>query len=340
MKNYILQNENGVYFECGYSCDNVIFLVFGSERFFITDARYEIEAKNLAQDCEVVITNQLLNAAKELIKKHKIKNLHFDPSDFSVHSFETLSKDIKTNFVQELNFSKNKRIIKTPQEIKYIKKAMKLGREGFKRFGKFINENGLYKSEKYLYFKAKEAMSNMGELDLSFDPIVAINQNSAKPHALPTSDVLHSGDLLLVDAGIKYKRYCSDRTCTSFVGDEFNFKRKQFFSKQEQQKVYDIVLKAQQKAIEKAKVGMKAKDIDKIARDVIDKAGYGKYFVHSTGHGVGLDIHEYPVINSKSETIIEENMVFTIEPGIYLAQNFGVRIEDTIAMIDGRGEIL
>ena len=106
------------------------------------------------------------------------------------------------------------------------------------------------------------------------------------------------------------------------------------------QKIYDIVLKAQLSAIEKARVGMKASEVDKLTRDVIEKSGYGKYFIHSTGHGVGLDIHEYPVINSKSDVIIEDNTVFTIEPGIYLPNEFGVRIEDTIVMQNGKAIIL
>lgn len=331
MRNYILQNENSVYFECGYSCDNVVFLSLDGDRFFITDGRYEIEAKLYANKCEVIITNDLLKATRKLLKKNNIKKLHIDPNEFKLLSYQKLSNNLNINFIQEVNFSKQKRIIKSDDEIELLKRAMKLGREGFKRFEFFLQHNN-NKSEKYLQFKAKEMMSNYGKYDLSFDPIVAINENSAKPHALPTSKFLNENDLILVDAGIKYKRYCSDRTCTSIYNKNISFNREQKFFKTKQQKIYDIVLKAQEKAISKAKIGMKAKQIDKIARDVIEKAGYGKYFVHSTGHGVGLDIHEYPNINSKSEVLLEENMVFTVEPGIYLADKFGVRIEDTVVL--------
>ncbi len=340
MKNYILRDENAVYFECGYSCDNVIFLSLDGDNYFITDGRYEIEAKLQAKNCEVVITNDLIKDAKNILKKSKVKKLHFDPNDFTLFTYEKLKDDLKVTFVQKPNFSKTKRIIKTDEEIELIKKAMELGREGFKRFGRYIEKKGMGKNEKYLYFKAKEFMSNKGELDLSFEPIVALNQNSAKPHALPTSKKLKKGDLLLVDAGVKYKRYCSDRTCTSYVGSGFDFKRKQKFKTKEQQKVYDIVLKAQTTAINKARSGMKASAVDKIARNIISKAGYGKYFVHSTGHGVGLDIHEYPNINGRNDMILEDNMVFTVEPGIYLGEKFGVRIEDTVVMKSGRAVIL
>ncbi len=340
MKNYILQDENAVYFECGYSCDNVIFLNISDEKYFITDARYEIEAKLFAKSCEVIVTNDLVKATRKILKKSKIKKLTFDPNDFKLLTYNSLKNNLDVKFIEKPNFSKLKRIIKTDDEIQLLKKAMSLGRDGFERFASYIQKEGLGKSEKYLFFKAKEFMSNTGELDLSFDPIVAINENSAKPHALPTDKILTQNDLLLVDAGIKYQRYCSDRTCTSSVNQNISFKRKQKFQTKLEQKVYDIVLKAQQTAISKAKVGMKASKIDKLARDIIEKSGYGKYFVHSTGHGVGLDIHEYPTINSRSDVIIENNMVFTVEPGIYLGEQFGVRIEDTVVMKNGRAEIL
>ena len=339
LSNYILQNENSVYYEVGYSCDNEIFLNLNGDKFFITDARYEIEAKLFTKDCEVIISKDLIKSARKVLKNSKIKTLYFDPNEFTLSSFERLNNNLNIKFKQKPNFSKLKRVIKTDDEIKLISKAMKLGRDGFNRFAKFL-QNNQNKDEKYLQFKAKEMMSHSGKYDLSFDPIVAINENSAKPHALPTKTTLNNNDLILVDAGVKYKRYCSDRTCTSVFNTDINFKREQTFSKKEQQKVYDIVLKSQQKAIAKARVGMKASKIDKIARDVIEKAGYGKYFVHSTGHGVGLDIHEYPNINSKSDVIIEENMVFTVEPGIYLSKKFGVRIEDTVVMKKGHAVIL
>lgn len=341
MKNFILQNENAIYYECNFSCDNVIFLNFDDEKIFITDSRYEIEAKQYAKNVTVLISSNLIESAKELIQKRKIKKIIFDPNDLSYTIFTTLNENLKTQFVPLANFSKQKRIIKNDDEIKLLKKAAKLGKDGFREFAKYIKKNGFKKSEQYLNFKAYEKMSKCGKLDISFEPIVAINENAAKPHALPTSKKLKLNDLILVDAGVKYKRYCSDRTCTSSVNFEnFSFKREQNFKNKKHQKIYDIVLKAQQTAIQNAQVGMKASQIDKLARDVIEKAGYGKYFVHSTGHGVGLDIHEFPNINSKSDVIIEENMVFTIEPGIYLPNEFGVRIEDTIVMKDKKAEIL
>ena len=341
MKNFILQNENAVYFECKFSCDNVIFLNLNEEKYFITDARYTTEAKQYAKKCEVIESSNLIDTTREILKKNKIKKLIYDPNDFTHSAYTNLSENIKTIFIAKPNFSKLKRIIKTEKEIELLKKAAMAGRVGFKEFANYIKKNGFDKTEQFLYFKAFEKMTQTGKLDISFEPIIAINENAAKPHALPSSKKLKLNDLILVDAGVKYKRYCSDRTCTSVVDfEKFSFKREQKFKNTKHQKVYDIVLKAQLNAIEKARVGMKASEIDKLTRDVIEKAGFGKYFIHSTGHGVGLDIHEFPNINSKSDVIIEDNMVFTIEPGIYLPNEFGVRIEDTIVMQNGKAVIL
>ncbi len=341
MENYILKNENAVYYEANFSCDNVIFLSLGSEKFFITDARYTIEANEYAKNCTVIESSDLIASAKELLLNNKIKKLVFDPFDFSYANFKNLVENLETKFIEEPNFSKTKRIIKSDDEIKLLKKAAQLGRVGFDNFAKYIKKFGHKKSEKELFFENYKAMSQKAKYDISFEAIVAINENAAKPHALPTNKKLNKNDLILVDAGIKYKRYCSDRTCTSVADfDNFSFKREQKFKNKKHQKIYDIVLKAQEKTIKSSIAGMRALEVDKIARDYIDKAGYGKYFVHSTGHGVGLDIHEFPNINTKNELIIEENMVFTIEPGIYLPDEFGVRIEDTVAIQNGKAVIL
>jgi Xaa-Pro aminopeptidase len=327
--NFILQNENAVYYECGFSCDNHLFLQFSNEKFLITDARYEIEANETAKVDQVIITNDLLGEAKHLLERNSIKDLMFDPFDFSVAQFKILKADSKINFIESENFSKLKRIIKTDDEIKNLKNAMQIGRDAFAIYKDYLFTHGFNKSEHFLNFKAKEIMSNTGIYDLSFDPIIAVDENSAKPHALPTEKLYTDNSLLLMDAGIKYKRYCSDRTRT-YINNTSKL----------QQDVHDTVAKAQEEAITKARVGMKASQIDKIARDVIEKAGYGKYFVHSLGHGVGLDIHEYPNISHRSDTIIEDNMVFTVEPGIYLPDEFGVRIEDTVVMQNGKAVIL
>ena len=332
--NYILNKENEIYYECGWSSDNALFLSVDGYRYVITDGRYTLDAKENA-DAEVVEARDLIKKAKELILKHKIKKLKIDPNNWSYKTYTELQKVV--NLQNEENFSFKKRMIKTPKELEIIKTSVKEGAEAFDEFAKVIEE-GIDEFE--LSFRFKEKLTQRGRRALSFEPIVAINENAAKPHATVTEKKLKKGDLLLLDAGIKYKRYCSDRTRTIYVGNDISMSKKQKFPK-EIQKVYDVVLKAQETAIKAVKVGIKAKELDKIARDIIENAGYGKYFVHSLGHGVGLDIHEWPFINLKNETVLKEGMVFTIEPGIYIPGKFGIRIEDMVAInYNGEAEIL
>jgi len=340
--NYILQDENAQYFECGFSCDHAVFLRLGSEAFFITDARYTTEASGIIKNATVLEGDRrdLLKTARLLIRKSGIKSLMYNPSEWNVDAYATLSDKLSLNFQKKPNFSQRKRIIKTEAELDLLKKAALFGKDAFHRFGEFLKRDGLGIDEMIAHFEAESIFKHRGALELSFAPIVALGENAAKPHALPTHKTLQKGELVLLDAGVKYQRYCSDRTRTSFFDEHFNFEKEQHFKETLKQKVYDTVLFAQEAALKAVKVGVKAKEIDKAARDVIDKAGFGQFFIHSTGHGVGLDIHELPVIGSRSETIIEENMVFTIEPGIYLPEQFGVRIEDTIIARKDGAEVL
>ncbi len=338
--NFMLKDENAIYYECGYSCDNALYLSLGSEAFFITDSRYTIDATQNVQGAKVVINGDLYAEAVNLLKKARVKKVIFDPKEWSVHGFDRISSDVKIVFDPQVDFSHKKRIIKSDEELKIMKKAVILGAKAFEAMAKEFSQSGFGEDEYTLTYKAKSILGDFGKYDLSFDPIVAVNANAAKPHATPTSKKLKKNDLLLVDAGLKYKRYCSDRTRTVFVSEDLMFGTKQEFKNKKIQKAYDTVLRAHDNAIAKARSGMTAKKVDALTRDIITEAGFGEYFVHSTGHGVGLDIHEMPYISAKSDTVIEDGMVYTIEPGIYVPGEFGIRIEDMVAMVDGKAVVL
>ena len=336
----MLKDENAIYYECGYSCDNALYLSLGSEAYFITDSRYTLDANEHVKQAHIIINGDLYGEAVKLLKHAKIKKIVFDPKEWTVDGFERIHSKVKVEFKAVLDFSHKKRIIKSDEELKILAKAARLGAKAFKHLAKEFRKNGFGKDEYTLTHMAKGILSDFGQYELSFDPIVAINKNAAKPHAMPTETRLEKNDLLLVDAGLKYKRYCSDRTRTIQADKYLMFDTNQSYKRKKIQKAYDTVLKAHDNAIAKARSGMKAKQVDALTRDIITKAGFGEYYVHSTGHGVGLDIHEMPYISSKSDTVIEDGMVYTIEPGIYIPDAFGIRIEDMVAMVDGKAVVL
>ena len=334
----LMQDENAVYYEVGFSCDNEILLLLGDERYFITDARYTTEAKEHIKNAEVVEARNLYKAAREILRKKRVKNIFYDPKEFCCSELSELQK-LHINFKPKKDLSWQKRVIKSDEEIELIKKSVQLNKEAFAKFATFLQKaEGL--TEKRLQFEAKRFLSRNGEYALSFEPIVAIGANAAKPHAYPTEHRLQRGDLILFDAGIKYERYCSDRTRTSFFDGHISFEKEQSFKNPKIQRAYDVVKKAQEEAIKKARSGMKAQELDKVARDIIDTSEFKGAFVHSLGHGVGLDIHEMPFINAKNEQILEDGMVFTIEPGIYIPGEFGIRIEDMVVLQSGKAEVL
>lgn len=343
MQNFILQNENAVYYECGYSCDNEIFIKAGDEQFFITDARYGIEAKSRLKNTHLIVAQtSLIKEARLLLRKLAPKKLSLDPADFSYQSLKDLTRDMYFSLDFAHNFSQKKRIIKNTGEIEILKKAAKLGAKGFNKIAKKLSKiiaNKEKISEQRLNFLSAQILQKHGELGLSFAPITAFNANAAKAHALPEQIIAKKGDLFLLDAGIRYQRYCSDRTRTLELNQKMQMSKTQKFKDSKKNEIYQIVLQAQQAAINAVKPGVLACDIDAKARSVIQKAGYGKNFFHSTGHGVGLDIHELPRINQSSTEILKEGMVFSIEPGIYFEGEFGVRIEDVVVVTKNGCEI-
>lgn len=341
MPNYILNNENAILYECGYTCDNALFLSIGKYKYFITDARYDIEARASVKSGIVVICAfDLCKQARLILRKHNVSSIKFDSTSFSLHDFQRLKQGIKTRLVEVTNLSQKMREVKDKDALLKLKEAAKIGECCFDEFASFIKSSGEGKSEKYLHKKAVEIFSDFGDRNLSFSPIFAINANAAKAHALPSDTILKRGDLILLDAGVRYEGYCSDRTRTACFDEGFSFSKKQSFKNAKTKEIYDLVLKAQQAAISTIRPGIRASLVDKAARDVIALAGYKEQFFHSTGHGVGLDIHELPRINLKSDTILKEGMVFSVEPGVYLEGEFGVRIEDVVAVTSDGCEVL
>jgi len=195
--NYIHKDENAIFYECGYSCDNAIFLSIGNDKFFFTDARYTIDATLNVKGAEVIIASNLIENATKKIKKSKIKKLSFNPDEFSYKEIQYIDQHTKTELKPKINLSQKKRIIKTPQEIANLQKAVNLGAKAFDNMAKWLSKNSKTLDEKYINYKAKEILSNMGKNHLSFEPITAISSQSALPHATPSDKRLKNKDILL-----------------------------------------------------------------------------------------------------------------------------------------------
>lgn len=343
MNEFIINEENALFYELGYGCDNGLFIRFKDGGVFITDARYFSEAREyIDSSVEVVCASDLYASARKELRKRGVKRLKFDPQSFSVMEFESIKKGLGLRFVPCAMLSHKRRIQKSPNEIKKLAHSAKIGAECFDEMAEFISKHGLGMSELALQKKAVEIFSDCGKRELSFEPILAISENAAKAHALPSaSRFLKEADLVLLDAGVRVEGYCSDRTRTAFfMPNNFSFKKEQSFANQKINTAYQAVLKAQEMAILAVRPGVLACEVDAAARQVLKEAGLGDKFIHSTGHGVGLDIHELPRISAKSSEVLQSAMVFSIEPGVYLPSEFGIRIEDVVVVSQDGCELL
>jgi Xaa-Pro aminopeptidase len=219
------------------------------------------------------------------------------------------------------------RIKKDPEEVAALRKAGRLVARGFDHIRK-IARPGMRESDLAAEFESH--IRKHGAIKTSFDSIVAAGENAAYPHYITGSRILRKNDIVLCDIGALADGYCSDLTRTFFLGKISPLG----------QKVYDIVARAQKLAIQAVKPGVKTAQIDRIAREEIERAGYGRRFIHSTGHGVGVEIHEAPWVSPAATEVLEPGMVITVEPGIYLEGWGGVRIEDTLLVTRTGYEIL
>ncbi|CBG40537.1 M24 family metallopeptidase [Helicobacter mustelae] len=341
MRNFITSNENAQFYECGYNCDNAWFAKLEGNSFFITDGRYTTEAREFIRSgTEIIESHDITASLISLLNSQKIRELYFDPTQLSFSTYQELSAKTQVKLIGEKKFHQKIRICKTPQEIAKLERSQILNQQAYQKVARFLQERGEGGTEKSLHYQIEGFLRDEGNYELSFLPIFGINQNAAKPHALPSKTSLKQKDLILLDAGIKFERYCSDCTRSAQFDKEMHFGKDQHFADPFRQKIYDIVRRAQEKTIEQIREGMTGREIDKIGREIISQEGYGEYFTHGTGHGIGLDIHELPIISARSEEKVSEGMVFSIEPGIYLPGDFGVRIEDLVVIKNGRAEVL
>lgn len=255
-------------------------------------------------------------AIEEIIGNHKLKEIHLDSRITSYATVQSLEK-FGLKVIGEDGVMQKMREFKCADEIKKIKKAQKIALAAFE---KLKTEIVIGATERSLAAKLEYLMKLEGADSASFETIVASGPNSAFPHATVTDRKIKSTDAVIIDFGARVDGYCSDFTRTILMPK----------APAKLKEIYSVVEKAQQAAIKKAITGMPLKDIDHAARQVIEKAGYGQYFTHSTGHGVGMEVHELPHVSYRSTAVLQKGHIITIEPGIYIPGVGGVRLEEMI----------
>lgn len=320
----ITSNINRFYLSGFKSSAGAVFIT-RSKAYLLVDFRYGEAAQKTVKDCEVVVFTSFIESVKKLCKKHKVLKVYLENegitlSDANRYKYAFSNFDVKTGTDKTLDkFLTNMRIIKSRGEINRIKEAQKITEKAFDNVLNFIKP-GI--KEKDIALELEFDMRKNGASAVSFDLITITGKKTSLPHGEPDDSVVKAGDFITMDIGAIFDGYHSDMTRTVAVGD----------ITEEQEKIYNIVLDAQLNGIKAVRSGVSAESVDKVTRDIITDAGFGEFFGHSTGHGVGLDIHEEPRVSPKSETILSSGMVITVEPGIYLPDKFGVRIEDMVCV--------
>jgi Xaa-Pro aminopeptidase len=312
----------------GFSGSEGYLLAGRDELLLLVDSRYLTQAQEETKGCRVSLVDKGMTGVAAPVSSLGLKRLGVEAQGISVARFEQLQKGLeKVELVPIKDELERLRGSKTAEEIAWIQKAIQVAEEAWQECLDLVKP-GVQEAD--LALELEYRMKKKGAERIAFDTIVAAGPRAALPHAQPTTRPIEPGDLLLFDFGCRYRGYCSDESCTVIVGR----------ATEEQRHIYGIVKDAHDKAIEQVKPGKRLAAIDAAAREHINHAGHEAHFGHGTGHGVGLAVHEWPVVGKDSPDVAEEGMVFTIEPGIYIPGWGGVRIEDMVTVTADGCEVL
>ena len=332
----LITNEHNRRYFSGFKGSAGTLIISRDRAVIATDFRYTEQAGFQAPDYEVVRVMPGLGWLTDKVGGMSVSKIGFEADEMSVASHKRLldaldeadggGKD-EYSMVPTSGLGVELRAVKDPDELALLTKAIEIGDRAFDEVSARI-EPGV--SEVEVAWEIEKSVREQGAEAISFETIVASGPNGARPHHLAADRVLKEGEPIVIDMGCRYQGFCSDLTRTIVLGKpDAKFKE-----------IYDITLEAQQTAIETVEAGMTGEEADALAREVITKAGHGEHFGHSLGHGVGLEVHEGPGVGARAKGKLEDGMVFTIEPGIYLTGWGGVRIEDVVVLENGRARVL
>jgi Xaa-Pro aminopeptidase len=304
---------------CGFTGTDGALVVAGSRCCFLSDSRYTTQARQQVQADEIREYSVKLDGVIEFLQQGGARRIGFEAETLSFATVEKLREKGggACEWVPLTKEIQSLRGIKAADEIAAIGEAARLNAEAFEEILPLIRPGAV---ERDIALALEFALKRRGGEEKAFDFIVASGPRGAMPHGIASERSIGTGELVTIDFGVRYRGYHSDETVTVAVGEVPPRLRQ----------IYDTVLKAHDLAMDQVRPGGALKEIDAVARDHIAAQGFGDYFGHGLGHGVGLEIHEYPTVSPRSEAVASEGMVFTIEPGIYVPELGGVRIEDMI----------
>ena len=301
---------------------------FREVSYLIIDFRYIEKARQCVTNCRVIEQHDLMFQIQELLRKHGAKTAAVESMTMTLHDFAVLQRALEKQVQLDRSDVLSRaiydcRTVKTPEEIEKIRKAQRIAEAAL---AETLNYIRVGVSERDIMLYLNHAMLQRGSEGESFPTIALTGARTSMPHGVPMAEAkVQSGDFVLMDFGAMVDGYHSDMTRTVCVGQPTERMRE----------VYGVVLRAQEETLRLAKAGVTGRDMDSCARKIITDAGYGDNFGHSLGHGVGMEIHEYPNASPASQAVMAEGNVVTVEPGIYLPGEFGVRIEDFVVIHEG-----
>lgn len=318
----IVSNLNNIRYLSGFTGDTGKLLVTSNNSYIIVDGRFTEQAANETNLEVVDYEGSFEKAINKLLNKEQIAKCGFESVDTTYKEYDTLKKELENKeLVPTQGVIEKLRMIKEKSEIKLIKKALDIANSTFEEIKSQIVP-GI--TEKEIATEIEYRMKKKGADGIAFETVVASGKRSSLPHGTATDKKIEYGDAVVIDMGAKYQGYCSDMTRTLFIGG----------ASKEQQQIYDIVEKAQRQAIDAIDVNVACSKPCEIVIEEFKKYDLDKYFIHALGHGVGLDVHERPYISTKSVDEFKSGIVVAIEPGIYLPNKFGVRIEDMVVITE------
>ncbi len=316
-----IQSPAKRFYFTGFRSSAGVVLISRMKSMFFVDFRYYENAAKTVKSCEVTLSKQLYEEVAAYCKEQGITTLYLETDTVSIAQKNRISAALDGVFISEDDwmekFTEELRAIKTPQELSYIQQAQRMTDETFSYILPRIQAG---RTEREIMLEMEFFIRGLGSDGVSFDFIVVSGKNSSLPHGEPTDKKIQAGDFITMDFGAVYNGYRSDMTRTVAIGKV----------SEEQRLVYNTVLEAQRKALAAIRPNIPCNEIDRIARDHIENTGFEGCFGHGLGHSVGIEIHESPTFSPLCETPLQSGMVLTVEPGIYLNNKFGVRIEDIV----------